>query len=90
MHYDHMCWPKPYEVRAVYVSPAAGRQGIGKQLLERLELFAQENGLKELWLDASLNAAKFYTANGFTVDAPGEHTLSSGRKMACIKMRKIL
>jgi len=81
---------KTQEVKAVYVLPSAGRQGIGKQLLKHLEKFARESGLKDLWLDSSLNAETFYAANGFVLDAHGEHTLRSGRTMQCIKMRKTL
>ena len=46
------------EVEAIYVHPAAVRQGIGAQLLCILEEKAKESGLTALHLDASLNACR--------------------------------
>ena len=41
-------------------------------------------------MDASLNAEAFYRSHGFTVERSGEHQLSGGLRMACIRMRKQL
>ena len=51
--------PKDSELRAVYVDPSAGRQGIGQRLLERVEAVAKEIGLSALKMDASINAEAF-------------------------------
>ncbi len=78
------------ELRAVYVSPTAGRKGVGKALLAKLEATARERGVEQLWLHSSLSAEAFYIANGYIDDGKGSHTLRSGKQMACIKMHKKL
>jgi len=82
--------PKRNELRAVYVHPDLGRQGVGTQIISVLERLAVERGLKELDLDASLNAERFYLKNGYSAMERGIHELRSGHKMPCVKMRKIL
>lgn len=78
------------ELRAVYVSPSAGRSGIGGIILLRLEQIAKQREMKELNLSSSLNAEAFYKAKGYSSLGRDEHTLRSGLKMACVKMRKTL
>jgi putative acetyltransferase len=78
------------ELRAIYVRSEHGRKGIGRAILRRLEDLARDAGLLELRMDASINAEAFYTANGFTSEASGEHPMPSGRRMACVRMRKSL
>jgi len=80
--------PSNSELRAVYVEHV--RKGIGRAILRRLEDLAREAGLKELRMDASINAEAFYRANGFSSEAFGEHPMPSGRRMACVRMRKTL
>jgi putative acetyltransferase len=82
--------PSKSELRAVYVSPAAGRKGVGKALLKRIEAIARKLHVSRLWLDSSLTAEKFYAANGYSSDGEGEHTLQTGRIMRCVKMSKTL
>lgn len=82
--------PRNNEIKAVYVSPAAGRMGVGTALLTRLEELAKNQGCKELWLHSSLTAQAFYLSHGYQNKGTGEHQLRSGRKMACIYMRKTL
>lgn len=48
------------EIEAVFVDPRFGRRSIGRQLLERLEELAKQQGLSALVVDASLNAVTFY------------------------------
>jgi putative acetyltransferase len=82
--------PSNDELRAVYVRSEHGRKGVGRAILRRLEDLAREAGLKELRMDASINAEAFYKANGFSSEASGKHTMSSGGRMACVRMRKSL
>jgi putative acetyltransferase len=82
--------PTNSELRAVYVDAAHGGQGVGRALLARLEELAREAGLSELRMDASINAVPFYEANDFVSLEPGEHIMSSGARMACVRMRKVL
>ena len=82
--------PSNDELRAVYVRSEHGRKGIGRAILRRLEGLAREAGLKELRMDSSINAEAFYRANGFSSEGSAEHTMSTGRRMACVRMRKSL
>jgi GNAT superfamily N-acetyltransferase len=78
------------QVGAIYVCPKAGRKGVGGKLLAELEQVARMKGIKELSVESSLNAEAFYESHGYIREARGEHTLRSGRKMACVKMRHVL
>ena len=82
--------PANNELRAVYVHPKHGRKGVGRAILRRLEELARSTGMTELQIDASINAESFYEANGFIAETRGEHTLSSGGRMSCVRMRKPL
>jgi putative acetyltransferase len=78
------------ELRAVYVSPRAARNGVGGALLNELEATARKKGVLNLWLDSSITAEPFYLSHGYLSDGRGEHHLQSGRKMICVKMHKNL
>lgn len=64
--------PASNELCSVFVAPEFARQGIGRQLVQRICRDAASAGLQHLWLDASLNAVPFYESLGFTA----EHELS--------------
>jgi GNAT superfamily N-acetyltransferase len=74
----------------LYVSAEHGGKGIGRAILFRLEALAREAGVAALGMEASVNAAGFYEANGYVATGRGEHTLQSGVRMDCIHMRKSL
>lgn len=82
--------PKKGELRAVYVHPDYGREGIGSRILAALEDLARQHALIDLRTDASLNAENFYLRHGYAVVERGEHALRSGARMRCVKMRKAL
>jgi len=82
--------PKNNELRAIYVHSDFGREGVGGRILSALEDLARRHGLTELAMDASLNAEDFYLNHGFAVIERGEHTLSAGARMRCVRMRKAL
>lgn len=82
--------PPDSELRACYVSPEAAGRGIGRALVLQLEHIAVSEGVASLWLRSSLTAHPFYEALGYETEKFGEHTLSSGLRMACVYMRKTL
>ncbi len=82
--------PELSELRAVYVRADCGRRGIGTRILDLLEELARGLGLVELHMNASLNAEAFYRAKGYAAVSYGEHVLDSGKKMACVRMHKLL
>ncbi len=83
-------FPNQSELRAVYIHPNYGKQGLGGRLLKAVEDLAKETGLHELSMDASINAEKFYLSHGYQIIERGEHVLRSGRHMPCVKMKKVL
>jgi putative acetyltransferase len=82
--------PANNELRAVYVHPDYGAQGIGGAILSTLEEIARAKGMPLLEMSASVNAESFYRKHGFQVIERTSHQLSSGHQMACVRMRKVL
>jgi putative acetyltransferase len=80
--------PSAGELRAVYVHPDVGRSGIGAAILQRLERWAIEKGVRGLHMDASANAEAFYSRHGYELVERGSHQLGGGPWMACVRMRK--
>ena len=78
------------EVEAVYVTPEAGRRGIGLEILRKLEERAKDRGLSELRLNASLNALPFYEQAGYVAQEPSKYRLLTGVEIACVPMIKTL
>jgi putative acetyltransferase len=78
------------ELRACYVDPRNVRKGVGSALIWEIERLARQHGLTQLHLDSSLNAEPFYAALGYCVEERIDYTLSSGVKMAAVKMRRRL
>ena len=78
------------EVEAVYVTPEAGRRGIGLEILRKLEERAKDRGLRQLRLNASLNAVPFYEQAGYVAQEPSKYRLLTGVEIACVPMIKTL
>jgi N-acetylglutamate synthase-like GNAT family acetyltransferase len=77
-------------VEAVYVSPGAGRRGIGLTILGKLEERAGRLGLGVLRLNASLNAVPFYQRAGYVGEEESKYRLSTGVEIACVPMLKLI
>jgi putative acetyltransferase len=77
-------------VQGLYVSPSAGRRGVGRQLLRTLEERARAFGLESLGLDSSLNAVAFYERAGFEALERLTKTISPGVERASVRMSKRL
>jgi hypothetical protein len=56
--------------------------------LRKLEERASDRGLRELKLNASLNAADFYQKAGYVAQAPSKYRLLTGVEIACVPMLK--
>ena len=80
--------PNINEFRAVYVRANYGSKSIGSKLLQALEGRASELNLSYLQLNSSITAQRFYIKHGYKVLKKGLHTLSNGKKMNCIVMKK--
>lgn len=77
-------------MRAVYVHPRAGRQGVGALIIRELERRAIVRQVPSLELVASLNAVEFYRREGYEVLSHGSHRLANGQEMPRVQMRKSL
>lgn len=80
--------PDKGEVCAVFVRPDSLRQGVGRRLLEELEVAARGLELGRLFLSSTVNAAPFYAAHGYVSDGAELFTLRSGKRIPCIRMHK--
>ncbi|MGX1185418.1 GNAT superfamily N-acetyltransferase [Pseudomonas sp. F-14 TE3623] len=78
------------EIGAIFVLPSFMQRGIGLRVLDYLECLARDLGLKEVNLDATLNAADFYRRCGFVGDEPAIYHSPSGLQLACVPMVKAL
>jgi N-acetylglutamate synthase-like GNAT family acetyltransferase len=77
-------------IEAVYVAPVASGRGIGMELMRELEARAASLGLKQLQLNASLNAVPFYRKAGYSGDAQQKYKLQTGVEIACVPMSKTI
>ena len=77
-------------VNAMFVCPTQMGKGIGKVMLAHLEATARAASIETLYLDATLNAAKFYRQCGFSGDNISTYHSPMGIDLACIKMTKKL
>jgi hypothetical protein len=82
-----MAIPSKNELRAVYVKPNS-IGNVGRALLTEVEKRAFTVA-EFLICDASLNAERFYKANGYTEELRADHVLSSGPTIPCVRMKKI-
>ena len=82
--------PKENLLLAVYINPDFKRQGVGTAIVLELEEIAKKQGADFLQMDPSLTAENFYISCGYQVIERGFHTISSGEKMACVRMKKRL
>jgi N-acetylglutamate synthase-like GNAT family acetyltransferase len=76
------------EIGAIFVLPGFMQQGIGLKILNHLECLARNLGLKEVNLDATLNAADFYRRCGYVGNEPAIYHSPSGLQLACVPMVK--
>jgi ribosomal protein S18 acetylase RimI-like enzyme len=75
-------------IHALYVSPERSGNGIGRQLLQRVEALVATHGNGQISLNASKNAVRFYRSQGYTVIRPATQKLANGEAMDCYEMLK--
>ena len=78
------------KIDAIFVHPAYMKRGIGAAMMRHLETLARAQGLRELKLDSTLNAAPFYRALGFEGDEIAQYHSPRGLTMDCVPMTKRL
>ena len=78
------------KIDAIFVHPAYMKRGIGAAMMRHLESLARSEGLSELKLDSTLNAAPFYRVLGFEGDEIAPYRSPRGLTMDCVPMTKRL
>ncbi|MFC0252282.1 GNAT family N-acetyltransferase [Massilia consociata] len=78
------------EVDAVFVDPSHQGRGIAMRLLSALEAMAVEQGMRRLFLSASLNAVPFYQRAGFVAVRKEMYPHRSGIGLESVFMEKML
>ncbi|WP_382281384.1 GNAT family N-acetyltransferase [Halostagnicola sp. GCM10023243] len=78
------------EIVAVYVRPDAVREGVGREILERLEGVARDAGLESIVLVASKHAIDFYRRQGYEGDETVVLEMTDDVSLAALRMRKRL
>jgi putative acetyltransferase len=78
------------ELRACYVTPDAGRKGVGSALVKEIERAARERGVPRLELDSSVTAEYFYRTAGYEVIERAEHACTMVSGWPVKKCAKIL
>jgi len=75
-------------IEAMFVLPAHFGRGIGRAMMRHLEGIARKRAIEQLTLDATLNAVRFYRAQGFAGEARGEFRSPRGVTLECVPMSK--
>jgi GNAT superfamily N-acetyltransferase len=78
------------KIDAIFVHPAYMKRGIGAAMVAHLETLARAQGLPQLSLESTLNAAPFYRALGFEGDEIAQYHSPRGLTMDCVPMTKRL
>ena len=78
------------KIDAVFVEPEYMGRGVGRAIMAHLEGLAISGGLRDIHLDATLNAAPFYRAMGFEGDGRLVYESSLGVSLTCVPMIKRL
>lgn len=78
------------KIDAVFVEPEYMGRGVGRAMMAHLEGLAISGRLRDMHLDATLNAAPFYRAMGFEGDGRLVYESSLGVSLTCVPMIKRL
>jgi GNAT superfamily N-acetyltransferase len=78
------------ELLGLYVSADRLRQGIGSQLLARMEADAVQAGHEEMAMEATLTAVPFYRSKGYAEVARKRLAIADGQYLDVVSMRKAL
>ncbi|MCX5636356.1 MAG: GNAT family N-acetyltransferase [Planctomycetota bacterium] len=74
----------------VFVDPAYQKQGLGRMIMNKLEMRATANGVETVQLRALANAKKFYESLGYLTVANSLVEVDNGRNFEYYQMEKRL
>lgn len=78
------------EIEKVYVTPEMQGKGIGSEIMSHLEFIAEENGYRELILNALPNAVGFYLMRGYEETGMHYYEYPNNIRIPCPVMKKKL
>ena len=81
---------KTGKLDAIFTDPLHMGKGAAGAMLKYLEKIASKAGLKEIHLEATLNAASFYRKHGFLGEEITMYKSPRGIELECIPMAKII
>jgi putative acetyltransferase len=74
------------EIEALYVHPAHSGRKVGDRLLSTMEESASVRRVETLYLDAALNAVRFYESRGYRALGPSLPIFDNGVALPCVRM----
>lgn len=80
--------PATSSIEAVHVSPRYTYQGIGRELVRKIENVAEEMGIRKITLGSSMNADNFYTKCGYCRKDITKFKCNSGVELDTIAYEK--
>ncbi len=78
------------EISAIYIHPDAAGNGIGTEILCKLEAIARNHNAVQITVHSTLNAKGFYQRHGYFDHGLTFHRLPNGSKLECVRMFKDL
>lgn len=78
------------EIRGLYFTPQATRQGLGHQLITKIKAFVRRKKIKTLILSATMSAKRFYQRQGFQLDGAQKSIMAGGQPIGCYPMKLTL
>ncbi|MFC1920860.1 GNAT family N-acetyltransferase [Chloroflexota bacterium] len=75
-------------IRQVYIDPSYQKQGVGKLIVDELELKAKDNQLSFLDLGASLLSRNFWESLGYTLDKEDSVPIENDQELRFFRMSK--
>ena len=77
-------------IHCLYLTPPVLGKGFGKHLLQLMIQKTKEANLREILLESSITAHKFYRAFGFVDTSPVKQVVIGGYPVRCIPMKYTL
>lgn len=87
---DHTAGCAEGIVRSVLVDPIHARQGLGRRIMEHVELDARRHGVELLTMTATLSGLPLYRSMNYRITAVEIAELPSGAKVDLRRMEKCL
>jgi N-acetylglutamate synthase-like GNAT family acetyltransferase len=78
------------KIRAIFVHPTWGRQGLGSLMLSYCEQAAQRAGFTRFEMGSTLTGVRLYSQRGYVAQGRADLRLTNGEDLAIVMMSKCL